>query len=168
MAFIDIKINGRSFRSVGEYTDNQDGIAAYFPNNEDPEKWIDFFQSHEPIILLWSIGYLKSTNDHSINSKFEANIIDSESEEIKLLLEKYYSDLELSADFVDFIFGGYASRNLKGDFPKIEYKGEIIEAEWFDFGNHVFIDKSKYDEFVFELDKVVDTVVLGLRSIMDS
>ena len=165
MAFIDIKINGKSFRSVGEYIDNQDGIAAYFQNNEDPEKWIDFFQSHEPIILLWSIGYLKYTNDHSINSRFEANIIDYESKEIKLLLEKYYSDLELSAYFVDFIFGEYAPHNLKGDFPKIEYKGEIIEAEWFDFGNHVFIEKSKYDEFIFELNQVIDRFIFYLKRI---
>ena len=60
MEKVKLNINGIDYTSIGKYMDNNDGIGHYIPNNGHDKDWINFLESAEPIIALWSLGYLQN------------------------------------------------------------------------------------------------------------
>lgn len=157
---IEIEINKTRFVSIGTFMDNNDGIMYYWPENN--ESWQDFFSNEEPIILLWSISFLEWESfewDETLNKLH--NFI-SKNTSIISFLKKFCWKSNLEAMFIDFIFGEYS---LYGDkeLPEIIHEGKLIESEYFDFENYVFIEKSQYEEFRKNLDLICSLITKYLK-----
>lgn len=150
---IVIKIEKKDYTSIGTYLDNNSGIFYYLPE-QSVDNWIQFFESQEPIIILWllsGIYYLE------IDSEFEKSITESGGDQLILFLKKYCPDNILDEIFIDFIFGGYSNYGEE-EFPEIYYEDKLVEHEDFDFSNHVFIQTDNYEKFIEELNDIINLI----------
>ena len=66
--------------------------------------------------------------------------------------------------FIDFIFGAYSEYGGNNKFPEIIYNGNILDQEWFDYGNHVFIESSRYSEFIKELNTLSELMIQNVKA----
>lgn len=166
METLNLKINGVDFTSIGSYMDNNDGISHYIPNTEIASDWITFLEGEEPIIVLWSLGYLQNEFHDvlDIYGKYAKSIIESGGEGLVLFLKKYYWHDTLDDMFIDFNFGSYSEYGGNNKFPKIIYNDNIIDQEWFEYGNHVFIESSRYAEFTKELNALTELMVQNVNA----
>ncbi len=150
---IVIKIENKDYTSIGTYLDNNSGIFYYLPE-QSVDNWIQFFESQEPIILIWllsAIYYLE------IDSEFEKLIFESGGDQLILFLKKYCPENILDEIFIDFIFGGYSNYGEE-EFPEIYYKDKLVVHEDFDFSNHVFIKTDNYEKFIEELNDIINLI----------
>ena len=163
---MELKINDVDYTSIGKYMDNNDGIARYIPGSENDTDWINFLESEEPIIILWSLSYLQNEFHDvlEIYGEIAKTIIKSGGERLVLFLKKYYWDDTLDDMFIDFIFGSYSEYGGNNKFPKIIYNGNILDQERFDYGNHVFIESSRYAEFIKELNALTELMIQNVKA----
>lgn len=152
---IEIEINNICYISVGTFVDNNDGIMAYWPENND--SWEDFFSINEPIVLLWTISYLEWESFEWDKTLNKLHKVISKNTFIISFLKKFCWKNELESMFIDFIFGEYSSCGDK-ELPNIIHEGKLINPEYFDFDNHVFIEKVDYTEFIEGLDKICSLI----------
>ena len=166
MEQVKLNINRIDYTSIGEYMDNNDGIAHYIPGGENDTDWINFLESEEPIIVLWSLGYLQNEVHDvlDIYGKIAKTIIKSGGERLVLFLKKYFWQDTLDDMFIDFIFGAYSEYGGNNKFPEIIYNGNILDQEWFDYGNHVFIESSRYSEFIKELNTLSELMIQHVKA----
>lgn len=166
MEQVNLNINGIDYTSIGQYMDNNDGIGHYIPDSVNDKDWINFLESEEPIIVLWSLGFLQNEFHDvlKIYGKKAKSIIESGGERLVLFLKKYYWLDTLDDMFIDFNFGPYSEYGGNNKFPKIIYNGNILDQGWFDYGNHVFIESRRYDEFIKELKVLTKLMIQNLKT----
>ena len=162
-----IVINKVDYISIGRYMEYNDGILHYIPcSSEKAEDWIDFLNSEEPIIILWSLSYLQNNkyfSTYASEGEMEKLLIESGGETLTLFLKKYCWQDVLDDMFVDFIFGRYSCYGDE-EFPEIIYNGNVLEGDYFDFGDHVFIESSRFDEFIKELSDLIDLIIKSISN----
>jgi hypothetical protein len=158
----EIEINSVAYKSIGSYMDNQEGIAAYMPN-EGSIEWATFFNTEEPLIVLWTLNYLMHNEQDGSNSDFDSSLVQSVREELERFLKKYYWEFSFSEAFEDFIYGDYARENLMGDFPTIVYEGKLMEHDYFDFDDYVFIKSTEFNQFINDLDAITSLIMYRLN-----
>ncbi|TNF02836.1 MAG: hypothetical protein EP326_02865 [Deltaproteobacteria bacterium] len=165
MEQVTLNIDGVDYTSIGRYMDNNDGISFYIPTSENPEDWIKFLRTEDPIILLWTFSHLYNDflGNNEVYGKAAGTVINADYEQLTLFLKKYCWQEILDEMFIDFIFGPYSDNGGNEQFPKIIINGKQIEDKYeFDYGDHVFIDSKRYDEFMQDLGKIKETVVKAL------
>jgi hypothetical protein len=160
---VEIKINNIEYTSVGEYIDNNNGIFHYCPD-DTIESWINFLKSEQPSIILWLLSCLQDDNLGMSNS-FTKIIIELGGEELITFLKKYCWENILNDIFVDFNFGPYSNNSSDNVFPEIRFNDKIIEQEDFEFTRFIFIKSNKYSEFIKDLEKIINLLFAGFKSI---
>ena len=160
MEVLKLVINDIDYTSIGSYMDNQDGIGSYIPESEDASDWIDFLMFEDPIIILWSLSYLKEVYEHY--GSVAKTVIESQKDNLDGFLKKYYPLGELSDIFIDFNFGAYSAHGDE-DFPKIIYENKLVVQEWFEFDNYTFIKSNMYTNFISDLNKTADLIIGSLE-----
>jgi hypothetical protein len=155
MKSIVIKINNIEYTSIGDYMDNNNGIFFYCPDDTF-ENWIKFLKTEQPIIILWLLSCLQDESQGMSNS-FTKKIIELGGVELIIFLKKYCWKNILDDIFIDFIFGGYSDYGEE-DFPEIYYKSKLVEHENFEFSTHVFIETNNYEEFIEELNNLINLI----------
>ena len=166
MEELKLNINGIDYTSIGTYMDNNDGIQHYIPSSENDSYWINFLESAEPIIVLWSLSFLQNESHDvlDIYGKVAKKIIETGGERLVLFLKKYCWQDILSDMFIDFVFGPFSEYGGSEKFPTIIYNGNIIDQEWFDHGNHIFIESSRYTEFIKELNTLTELMKQNIKA----
>jgi hypothetical protein len=166
MEQVKLTINGIEYTSIGTYMDNNDGIFHYLPDSEKEIDWINFFELQDSIILLWSLSYLHNEfpDCTAVFGKVIKFIIQADENRLALFLNKYCWRNTLDVMFIDFIFGKYSSYGDIKTFPSIIYNGILISKEEFEFGNHVFIESRRHNEFMGELDILKQLVIKNLKA----
>ncbi|MDC0007027.1 hypothetical protein OAE07_03560 [Winogradskyella sp.] len=161
----EIKINNTYYISIGSFMDNNDGIMHYWP--DEVEGWDTFFCSEDPIIILWTLSYFEyeSFDYDDILNKLH-KLISNDAKTIRFL-KKFCYENNLSYMFIDFVYGEYSAYGNK-ELPKIIYEGKLIDPEYFEFDNDVFIQKSYYDEFMKSLDQVSTFIIEFLTESFES
>jgi hypothetical protein len=139
--------------------DNNDGIFFYCPD-DTLDDWIKFLETEQPIIILWLLSCLQDENLEMSNS-FNKRIIELGGVELIIFLKKYCWKNILDDIFIDFIFGSYSDHGEE-DFPEIYYKAKLVEQEVFEFSTHVFIRANKYEEFLKELNDIINLIMKKL------
>lgn len=167
MEQVIFNIDGIDYTDIGNYMDNNAGISFYIPSSENYEDWISFL-CNEPIILLWSLGYLQSDvhNVLEVYGETAKTIIECGGERLVLFLKKYCWNDTLDDMFIDFIFGEYSEYGGNYELPKIIHNGNIIDEDCFDYRSHVFIESRRYAEFMKELDTLTD--IMNQRLLNDN
>lgn len=153
---IEIEINNIRYISVGTFMDNNDGIMYYWPEKND--RWQDFFSAEEPIVILWTISYLEYEDFKWDETLHKLHNFISKNTFIISFLKKFCWNHDLESMFIDFVFGEYSSY---GDqyLPEIIYEDKLIDPDYFEFDDHVFIEKNRYEEFIKALDHTCNLII---------
>lgn len=161
----EFQISGPSFRYIGTYLDNQEGIEPYFPYQDYPGTWemawTQFLMRADPNIILSVIAFIVADPFHELDKQDLKKLDDSILTGLARIVDKYtdeYNDVALPWDkyFECFTFGRFGDYAVpKAEFPKVYFEGELWEQEKFDdmfmSSRPVFIHSEYYHHFIEDL-----------------
>ena len=139
----------KEFISLGNYMDNNDGIAAYYPNSDTFEEWKSFFLSESPIIQIFALQHFDEIELESISdySEIMKGIFSKNKSLISGFISKNYDWPYDDERFEDSIwFHG-------SDEFEYECKNLINEGE--DLSDQLFVIKEHHKIFIKELSLVL-------------
>lgn len=162
---LEIEIAGTSFRYIGRYLDNQQGIEPYFPEWDYPEtsemsSWTQFLMSANPNIIFSVLAHTIGDPLREFNREYLQNLDKQIITTLRHLVDKYtdeYNDFATYWDeyFECFTFGRFGSyANPQLEFPEVYIDGQLLGPEEFDdmfLSGPVFIRSEFYDQFIKDL-----------------
>jgi hypothetical protein len=115
-----IKINNEGYSFIGNFSENQDGILAYFSNSNNKKEWISDFLSKDYLIQCIFIFWCINDPEDELNDSPLKNIINSNRAFFDSFFTTWSYDRSAIMDpliFEDFSFGQFS--NCNPDFEVI-------------------------------------------------
>ena len=139
----------KEFISLGDYTDNNDGIDYYYPDSHSFDDWKSFFLGESSIIQIFALHhfYQMDINTLSIYGKSMTKIITKNKPLISNFFRKNY-DWPYDERFEDSIWY-HGSDEFESECI------ELINEEGQDLQDQLFVIKEHHNTFVNELSVVL-------------
>ena len=172
-----ISINKIEYKTLGFYMQNQDDVCYFYPTENNKESWVSFYKESEPIVVLMHIGYEYFQYLLDKDSSILEVIIDENLVLFETFYTKYFIEESCSLKyeiFEDFTFGQFSEYGdcellVDSQFENgmLEYNcplGNVEIKVVYDnqeksIQSQVFINSLKYDDFMKDLNGIVDLIV---------
>ena len=167
---IEFHINGVSYRDLGSYMDNNEGVWWFCPKNDD-DSWVRFLEISDPLIVFWVfaaiwVDHVEMPDNQGTKylQKLDPNLLGVISK-FKINYYPGFGDHSVLPDFFeDFNFGQYSQTLMDWDNPpEIRVDNTLVDYSEFMYDTHVFIKSEYYDQFMSDLHSLVNGILSAIE-----